>query len=445
MTGIMQVFLGTGAGSSFAYNNFLGWLSKNTANVTYDYGRSICVDNKGGVYVTGDVYSNSQVFPVILSSKFDATGTTIWENRVGKTTGSTHNGNGITADANGNTYIVGNADYGLNPYPALLIKCDSSGAIQWQIELKDSVGTNSSALYCVTINSSGAICISGISNSGDIAVASVTSSGVISWQRKLSSGYVNTGLGIVTDTSNNIYVAGYGQSSGTTVFGYLVKYNSSGAIQWQRYLIASSSSDEGFTGVAVDSSGNIYCVGYSKYGTATYSAILVKYNSSGTVLWQRKLSGSANTKGLGVSLDSSNNLYITGTTISGSFILGFIAKYDSSGTILWQRTISNNSDASLYSIVVDINGTIFVCGLAYLGGSNAGVTTVNSFPNDGSKTGTYNNNGQTFYYSVSSLTDAAGSLVANTGALTDAAGIWSSSTSTLSNVSNLYTLNRVII
>lgn len=436
---------GFGSSSSFASNNFLGWLSKNTTYTTYDYGYGIAVDNKGGVYVTGYVYSNSQSAPVILSSKFDALGTTVWEKMIGKTTGSNHEGFGITVDVNGNTYIVGCANYSLSPYPALLIKIDSFGATQWQKEFKATIGTNASILYCTTINSAGNICISGVSSGDDIAIASVTSSGTVSWQRKLSTGYTNAGTGIVTDSSNNIYVAGYGTASGTTQFAYLVKYNSSGTIQWQRYLIASSSSVELFNGVTIDSSGNIYCVGSSKYGTATYSTMLVKYNSSGTLIWQRKLSGSGNTYGQGISIDSSGNLYITGYTISGAFNLGFIAKYNSSGSILWQRTISNNNNANLYSIAVDKKGNIFVSGIAVFTGALGAATTINSFPSDGSKTGTYTNNGQIFYYAVGSLTDSTSTLIPNTGVHTDAAGTLAVTDATLDNVSNLKTLNAVIL
>ena len=93
------------------------------------------------------------------------------------------------------------------------------------------------------------------------------------------------------DSSDNLYVTGqtYGGLDGNTNSGsgdlILVKYNSSGTKQWTRQL-GTSSYDQGL-GVTVDSSDNIYVMGRTEGGLDgnTYSGssdiILVKYNSSG--------------------------------------------------------------------------------------------------------------------------------------------------------------------
>ena len=90
-------------------------------------------------------------------------------------------------------------------------------------------------------------------------------------------------------------------------------------------------------GVAVDSSDNIYVTGSTQGKLDTYSGsvdtFLVKYNSSGTKQWTRQfgapsflrksqynsssgMSSSAN-KGIGVAVDSSGNIYVTGNTEGG--------------------------------------------------------------------------------------------------------------------------------
>ena len=99
------------------------------------------------------------------------------------------------------------------------------------------------------------------------------------------------GYGVIADSSNNIYVTGYtlGGLDGNTNSGsedlFLVKYNSSGSKQWTRQL-GTSSYDSGF-GVTVDSSDIIYVTGETagrldnntNFGNS--DIILVKYNSSG--------------------------------------------------------------------------------------------------------------------------------------------------------------------
>ena len=64
--------------------------------------------------------------------------------------------------------------------------------------------------------------------------------------------------------------------------------------------------------VVVDSSDNVYVCGES-YTSGT-GALIVKYDSSGTIQWQRKLGGSSHSaNGFGIAIDSSDNLYITGS------------------------------------------------------------------------------------------------------------------------------------
>ena len=80
----------------------------------------------------------------------------------------------------------------------------------------------------------------------------------------------------MVDNSSNIYVTGYVQGGllGETFYGnedpFLVKYNSDGNNQWTRHL-GSDGTDQGI-GVTVDSSNNIYVTGNSNpYGNVDLS------------------------------------------------------------------------------------------------------------------------------------------------------------------------------
>ena len=94
----------------------------------------------------------------------------------------------------------------------------------------------------------------------------------------------------------------------------------------------------------MDSNNNIYVTGYTPGGldgntnAGGYEPFLVKYNSSGTKQWTQQLGTSANDYGYGVTVDSSNNIYVTrftdggldGNTNAGGRDL-FLVKYNPSG------------------------------------------------------------------------------------------------------------------
>jgi hypothetical protein len=96
--------------------------------------------------------------------------------------------------------------------------------------------------------------------------------------------------------------------------------------------------------VTVDSSNNIYVTGRTIGGldgntnSGSLDLFLVKYNSSGTKQWTQQLGTSSHDDGYGVTVDSSDNIYVTGRTAggldgntnSGSNDL-FLVKYNSSG------------------------------------------------------------------------------------------------------------------
>jgi hypothetical protein len=174
------------------------------------------------------------------------------------------------------------------------------------------------------------------------------SSGTKQWTKQLGSSGYDTGSGVTVDSSDNIYVTGTtsGGLDGNTNSGdqdiFLVKYNSSGTKQWTKQL-GTSATDIG-NGVTVDSSDNIYVTGSTGGGldgntnSGWRDIFLVKYNSSGTKQWTKQLGTSGIDWGYEVTVDSSNNIYVTGSTgggLDGNTSSGgndlILVKYNSSG------------------------------------------------------------------------------------------------------------------
>ena len=133
--------------------------------------------------------------------------------------------------------------------------------------------------------------------------------------------------------------------------------------------------NETFNGLAIDDDENLYAVGTNKFRGGSpynYGIILVKYDKSGTLLWQRSIDsaslGHFHDIGFGIALDSSNNIYICGATEATGFAGtndAYVARYDSDGNFHWDATIGVSSYASGYyfrDITVDSSGNIYLVG-----------------------------------------------------------------------------------
>ncbi len=90
-------------------------------------------------------------------------------------------------------------------------------------------------------------------------------------------------------------------------------------------ILSSSAFDYGDIHIGNDSGGNVYVIGsYSSplsYGGSSplplvgqSDIFIIKYSSSGTVVWAKSLSGAGNDRGLGVVVLSDDSIVIAGTT-----------------------------------------------------------------------------------------------------------------------------------
>jgi uncharacterized delta-60 repeat protein len=344
--------------------------------------KGVAVDSSGNIYVTGytdgglDENSSSGKQDFFLT-KYNSSGTKEWTKQQGSSADDF--GNGVAVDSSDNIYVTG-ATYGKlhgnnnsGIYDIFLVKYNSSGARQWTKQLGTSTVEHA---YAVTTDSSDNIYVTGITWGGlegstkpsycnqgtvkaskectDTFLVKYNSSGTKQWVKQLegSSKSFEKSQGLAVDSSDNIYVTGFtnGGLDGNTSSGkndiFLVKYNSTGAKQWIQQF-GSSENDFGF-GVTVDSSDNIYITGSTEGGldgntsSGKHDIFLVKYNSSGTKQWTQQLGTPTNEEGFGVAVDSSDNIYVTGGTggklgtYSGGYDT-FLVKYNSSGTKQWTR------------------------------------------------------------------------------------------------------------
>jgi hypothetical protein len=197
---------------------------------------------------------------------------------------------------------------------------------------------------------------------------------------------------IKTDSLLNIYIGGY--FTGSCIFGsnikvsngssdaFIAKYNSNGNLEWIKtwgadsgeriYDLELNNLNEivvlGTFSNTVNFDGNVLT---SSGGSDIF---LAKLNTNGIIIWIQKAGGIGTDVGTALSIDSKQNLIITGyynrtaffgnysITTNGNFSDIFIAKYDSSGNIKWLKTAGGvNFDLSFDS-AISTNGNVYLIG-----------------------------------------------------------------------------------
>ncbi len=286
---------------------------------------------------------------------------------------------GVSVDSSGNVYTTGQtSSFGLHRAGGsslTLLKYNRTGALVWQKVWSGENGSDSG--QGVVVDSGGNIYVAGVTINDvtgyDILLLKFSPSGSLIWERSWGGSSTEFGFGVALDASGNVYVTGSTASFGAGSDDVaLLKFNPNGALLWQKTW-GGSKSDTG-QGVAVEASGNIYVTGStSNFGAGFDDLFLLKFNSTGSLLWQKAWGGSNFNEGYHVAVDSSGNAYVVGSSWGSSFTDAVILKFNSAGNLVWQRTWRGNSANSRFAGALDASGDIFLAGTYSTGASSSRV------------------------------------------------------------------------
>ncbi len=300
------------------YNSFGEYQWNRTwGGIATDMGLGVAVDSSDNVYLAGYTYSFGAGDNDMVLVKYDSSGVQQWNRTWGGIMGDI--GYGVVIDSSENVYLSGvTSNFGAGSSDMVLVKYDSSSVQQWN---RTWGGSSVDIAMKVTIDSSDNVYLTGHTNSSgagmyDIVMVKYDSSGVQQWNRTWGGNMDDYGFGIVVDSLDNVYLSGYTNSLGAGSFDtVLVKYDSSGVQQWNRTW-GGIMDDFGY-GVAVDSSDNVYLTGYTNSsGAGMYDMIMVKYDGSGELQWDTTWGGNNSDKASGIAVDSLDNIYLAGFTHS---------------------------------------------------------------------------------------------------------------------------------
>jgi len=262
---------------------------------------------------------------------------------------------------------------------SFIIKYNSQGNVQWTNTI---LASSTSAGTGITIDSKNNILVTGSYNSaipvqlGNEQILSSTSNilnpfiikynsqGKVQWANTILASSESIGIGITTDSQNNVLVTGSYNSTILVQLGngktlsstsdiessFIVKYNSKGEVQWAKTIYVTSIG----AGITTDSANNVLVTGGYNSTSGIFSSFIIKYNSQGNIQWDKSILASIDSIGFGITTDTQNNVLVTGSynsTISVQLGNGktlsstsgiknpFIIKYNSQGNVVWTRTI----------------------------------------------------------------------------------------------------------
>ena len=237
----------------------------------------------------------------------------------------------------------------------------------------------------------------------DVFVSKLDSNGNYAWAKQLGGVNSDWAEGIALDDSGNVYSTGsffatgdFDPSGGTATLtsgggddAYVSKLDSDGNFVWAGAM-GGPGSDAG-SDIVVDALGGVYTTGFFS-GTGDFdpsgaTANLIsagsndifvsKLDSGGNFVWAGAMGGSSTDNGLGIAVDSTGNVYTTGSFEgTADFNPGggtanlngaggtdiFVSKLDSGGSYVWAGRMGGPSADVGEGIAVDSAGEVYTTG-----------------------------------------------------------------------------------
>lgn len=331
-----------------------------------DRSESVIVDNNNDIIITG--FTASENFPTL---------------------------NAYDNDLNGDSDVF-------------IVKFSNSGELLWSTYFG---GEKADSGYAVAIDSSNNIILTGSTTSsdfptlnafnstfnmgGDAFVSKFSSSGSLLWSTFIGGDYYEQADALVVDSSDNVIITGVTFSANFPTLNafdntynnftdtFVTKFSKNGSLIWSTYL-GGFLTDIAYS-LAVDSLDNIIIAGKTiSYNFTTLNAydnsyngeddtFITKLSSNCTLLWSTYLGGSDEDRGYAIAVDSSDNIVVTGETISIDFPTmnahdntyngsydAFITKFSSDGSLVWSTYLGGSGWESGNDIAITSSDNILV-------------------------------------------------------------------------------------
>ncbi|MEO8368357.1 MAG: SBBP repeat-containing protein, partial [Candidatus Solibacter sp.] len=220
---------------------------------------------------------------------------------------------------------------------------------------------------------------------------------VLTWAGFFGSNLTDQVLGITSDAAGNVFATGSTLSASGDYDAFVTKLDPKGTTQLAYALVGGPLGDDEAYGIAVDPAGNVYVAGYTgsdyfpsvgvsaSLAGAGYDGFIAKIDPTfKTYVYSGYIGGENADIIYRMALDASNNLWVTGATLSARFptsrsgaqrtpgggIDGFVSQFDASGALLYSSYIGGTGNDYGFGVAIDPDGNVYL----------AGSTTSTDFP-----------------------------------------------------------------
>lgn len=317
----------------------------------HNYGRKITIDKNDSIYLVGTSYDNSLFGYDISLNKLNKTGDVLWKVTIDGPIADY--GVDIALDSQDDPYIVGTMDFHNLLFNSTIstIKFDPYGNESWTQKSKRYDTGRSRAKGIATDSRNNIYTVGNIG--GNITLLKYNSTGHSMWNNTIEGWLTDEGNDVAVDSNDNPYVVGITRSfiDNATV----IKLNSEGIqlvnFSWlqDEYLKADR--------IVIDPNDRIYVSGTY---TPVQKSFLVRYDTTGSFLWNYSFPFVPKFYVRELTLDSNGNILAVGHDDN----LMYVYKIDPDGVLLWNDTYTHlpGEFAFYYGIAVDSNDNIFISG-----------------------------------------------------------------------------------
>jgi hypothetical protein len=200
--------------------------------------------------------------------------------------------------------------------------------------------------------------------SHDLFIVKFSSSGSVQWSRAVGGSDGDFGYSVVQTTDDGYVVVGHTTSFGAGLRAlFIVKFSTTGSMEWTR-AVGGTSSDYGESVVQTSDGGCAVVGNTTSFGAGSCDLFIVKFSTSGSVQWSRAVGGGNSDYGKSVVQTSDGGYVVTGNTksLGAGYPDLFLVKLSSSGSLEWAKAVGGTEADYGNSIVQTTDGGYVVVG-----------------------------------------------------------------------------------